>query len=348
MLLSSAWFNLHPMTRSRFHQILESFSNKRILVIGDLMLDEFIWGNVKRISPEAPVPVVEVERESYFPGGAANVARNLRGFAGNVHVMGLIGTDPRAEHLKQLLSAEGILLDCIQQDPAYQTIVKTRIIARHQQVVRVDREKKTGLTALQQERAVAQLQKILPEIDAIIVEDYAKGLLQQDFVNEITNVAKSAGKILAVDPNPGNILQWNGVSVIKPNRAEAFASAGLPFSDPVEPVGEDRNLLEVGAILSKKWHTENLLITLGEQGMLLFSNKEAPYHTPTIAREVFDVSGAGDTAIALFTLALCSGATAPEAALISNHASGIVVGKLGTATVTPDELVESFNNHPDE
>ena len=232
--------------------------------------------------------------------------------------------------------------------PSGWTHSSARIIARQQQVVRVDREKKTALTTLQKERAVEQLEKMLPEIDAIIVEDYAKGLLHQDFVDAIAALAKKAGKILAVDPNPGNILHWKGVSVIKPNRSEAFASAGLPASDPVEPVTSDRQLLEVGAILSKKWNTENLLITLGEHGMLLFSGNAAPYHTPTLAREVFDVSGAGDTAIALFTLALCSGATAPEAAQISNHASGIVVGKIGTATVTPAELIESFENHTNE
>ena len=336
------------MIRSRFHQIFESFSRKRILVIGDLMLDEFIWGNVKRISPEAPVPVVEVERESYFPGGAANVARNLREFAETVHVMGLVGTDPHGEHLKRLLADEGINLDCIQQDSAYQTIVKTRIIARHQQVVRVDREKKRSLTEFQNAKAIAQVEKILPKIDAIILEDYAKGLLHQELVDAVTALAQQAGKTLAVDPNPGNLLNWNGVSVVKPNRSEAFAAAGLSLSDPVEPVAEDQALLKVGAILSEKWKTENLLITLGEQGMLLFNEKSAPYHTPTRAREVFDVSGAGDTAIALFTLALCSGATPAEAAEISNHASGIVVGKLGTATVTPAELLGSFEAHSNE
>jgi len=333
------------MNRTRFHQIFKDFTNKRILVIGDLMLDEFIWGNVKRISPEAPVPVVEVERESYFPGGAANVARNLREFAGDVHVMGLIGTDSHAEHLKRLLATEGINLSCIQQDSEYQTIVKTRIIARQQQVVRVDREKKRGLTPLQTEKAVMQIEKVLPEIDGIIIEDYAKGLLHQELVNQITSLARGAGKVLAVDPNPGNILKWNGVTVIKPNRSEAFATAGMSPSDPVEPVNEDGNLMQVGRILLEKWKTENLLITLGEQGMVLFSGDLPPYHTPTVAREVFDVSGAGDTAIALFTLALCSGASAAEAAEISNHASGIVVGKLGTATVTPAELVHSFENH---
>lgn len=333
------------MNRTRLHQIFKDFTNKRILVIGDLMLDEFIWGNVKRISPEAPVPVVEVEHESYFPGGAANVARNLREFAGEVHVMGRIGTDSHAEHLKRLLASEGINLSCIQQDPSYQTIVKTRIIARQQQVVRVDREKKMGLSALQTELAAKQIEKVLPGLDAIIIEDYAKGLLHQDLVDAVTSLARDAGKIVAVDPSPGNILKWNGVSVIKPNRPEAFAAAGLLLTDPVEPVSDDRNLLQVGDILLKKWNTENLLITLGEHGMLLFSGNEAPYHTPTVAREVFDVSGAGDTAIALFTLALCSGATPSEAAEISNHASGIVVGKLGTATVTPSELIHSFENH---
>jgi D-beta-D-heptose 7-phosphate kinase/D-beta-D-heptose 1-phosphate adenosyltransferase len=334
------------MNRPRFQQIFQSFSSKRMLVVGDLMLDEFIWGNVKRISPEAPVPVVEVERESYFPGGAANVARNLREFCGQVCVMGLIGHDAHGEHLKRLLGEEGISLDCIQQDASYQTIVKTRIIARQQQVVRVDREKKMHLTPEQTEHALRQLDRILPGIDAVIIEDYAKGLLQQDFVNAIVTRAKHAGKRIAVDPNPTNVLEWNHATVIKPNRSEAFAAAGVPFSDPVEHAAQDEKLLEVGRILLRKWNTENLLITLGEQGMMLFCGNAAPCHTPARAREVFDVSGAGDTAIALFTLALVSGASPQEAAEISNHASGIVVGKLGTATVTAAELAESFNHLP--
>lgn len=335
------------MNHARLQKLLGEFASKRILVIGDLILDEFIWGKVSRISPEAPVPVVEVVSESYFPGGAANVARNLREFTKQVRVMGLVGTDRHGEQLQKILAGEGILLDCIQQDPDYQTIIKTRIIAKNQQVVRVDRERKVGLTPAQTKRALEQLAVVLPEIDAIIIEDYAKGLLQQDLADQIAPMAKKAGKLLAVDPNPGNLLHWQGMTVMKPNRIEAFAAAEKPLTDPIDPVQDDKNLFEVGEILLKKWNAQYLLITLGEQGLVLFQHGAPPYHAPTRAQEVFDVSGAGDTVIALFTLALCAGATPSEAAEISNHASGVVVGKIGTATVTSAELAASFekNSH---
>jgi len=328
------------MTPERVREILEKAPGFGILVIGDLILDEFVWGRVTRISPEAPVPVVEVDSETYYPGGAANVARNLREFAERVYVMGSVGVGGHADHLTRLLREHRISLDCLQQDPNYQTIVKTRIIARHQQVVRVDREKKTGLSAIQAEHAIGQVEEMLPRLDAIIFEDYGKGLLEQGMVDRI--IALANNKIITVDPNPRNRLTWNSVTAVTPNRSEAFASAGQPWTEPAEPAAADANLLEVGRILLMKWKVENLLITLGEQGMMLFREGSSPFYIPTRAREVFDVSGAGDTAIALFTLALCGGATAVEAATISNHASGIVVGKLGTATVTVAELLASF------
>ncbi len=331
------------MLRPRVEQLLRTFSSKRLLVIGDLMLDEFIWGNVQRISPEAPVPVVEVDRESFFPGGAANVARNLREFGAGVQVMGMVGADAHGDQLRKLLAGEGIDTGCIQQLPGYPTIVKTRIIARHQQIVRVDREKKIGLPAAQCAHVLEQLDALMPNLDAIIFEDYAKGLLTQELVDQITARANAAGKIITVDPNPGSRVAWHQVTGVTPNRSEAFGAAAHAHSDPVEPVENDRALLEVGATLLEKWQPGNLLITLGEHGMMLFRRDQTPFHIPTRAREVFDVSGAGDTAIALFTLALCGGATPEEAAEISNHAAGIVVGKLGTATVTPAELVESFD-----
>jgi D-glycero-beta-D-manno-heptose-7-phosphate kinase len=330
------------MNRPRAEQLLRGFHGRKLLVIGDLILDEFIWGKVNRISPEAPVPVVEVDRESYFPGGAANVARNLREFTDGVLVMGMVGADAHGEHLKKLLAAQGIELDCVQQDASYQTIVKTRIIARHQQVVRVDRERKAGLTAIHTDRVLSQLDALMPRIDAIIFEDYGKGLLTQELVDQIAARARAAHKILTVDPNPNNRIAWHLVTAVTPNRAEAFAAAGHSASDPIEPVEQDEALIEVGTTLLKKWAPDNLLITLGEHGMMLFRGGAEPFHIPTRAQEVFDVSGAGDTAIALFTLALCAGATPAEAAEISNHAAGIVVGKLGTATVTPAELIESF------
>jgi len=208
--------------------------------------------------------------------------------------------------------------------------------------VRIDREKKLHLEPGHAAVALTQIEALLPQIDAIIVEDYGKGLLAQPFAEAICDLANRAGKILAVDPNPHNPLAWRHVSVIKPNRVEAFASAGLPQTEPIDPPTEDTALLEAGRALSQKWDADNLLITLGEQGVLLFRHDAPPYHAPTRAQKVFDVSGAGDTVIALYTLALSAGATPAEAAEIANHASGIVVGKLGTATVTPGELLASF------
>jgi len=332
------------MNPARVSALLSAFATKRLLVIGDLMLDEFLWGKVSRISPEAPVPVVEVVKEEYFPGGAANVARNLAEFSRGVRIMGVTGLGTHADQLRALLTGEGINVDAVQSHACYQTVVKTRIIARQQHVVRIDREKKLSLHPEHAAAALAQLDTLLPEIDAIIIEDYGKGMLSQEFASAVCERAHRAGKILAVDPNPHNPLAWRQVTAIKPNRAEAFASAGLPLTEPIDPPTEDPALLEVGRVLAAKWDTDNLLITLGEHGVLLFRHDAPPYHAPTRAREVFDVSGAGDTVIALFTLALSAGATTAEAAELANHASGIVVGKLGTATVTPRELLASFES----
>ncbi len=331
------------MNRARFQQIAARFPSLKLLVVGDLILDEFIWGRVRRISPEAPVPVVEVDRETYYPGGAANVARNLRGFAETIHLLGQIGVGRNADQLKAILNTEGILPDCLVEDPAYHTIVKTRIIAQHQQVVRVDRERKTPLTPLQLQQVLDRVEPLIPEIDGIILEDYAKGLFTQELVDAIVSRARAAGKIITVDPNPRNELRWREITSIKPNRKEAFRAAGLSDADPVEPPTQDTALLEVGRILLEKWGAQSLLVTLGEQGIMLFEREQAPFHIPTRAQEVFDVSGAGDTTIALFTLALCAGATQREAAEIANRASGIVVGKLGTATVSHAELLASFD-----
>ena len=328
------------MLRSRAAQLLNP--SRRILVVGEMILDEFIWGKVGRISPEAPVPVVEVVSESYHAGGAANVARNLREFIEHVHMLTLCGEGADADTLRGLLEGQNIQLDCAATDPAYRTIRKTRIIARTQQVVRVDREQRTTFTAAQREKVLARFAELLPRLDAIILEDYDKGLLDQALADAITSAARSAGKIVCVDPKPSNPVQWHDVTSITPNRSEAFRCAGKPVHDPVDPPTEDTALCEVGAILLERWRCQLVLITLSEQGMMLFQRGAAPYHIPTRAVEVFDVSGAGDTAIAAFTAALAGGATPIEAAEISNHASGIVVGKLGTAVVHRDELLASF------
>jgi rfaE bifunctional protein kinase chain/domain len=332
------------MNFTRLHQILDRAPAKRILVIGDLMLDEFVWGKVGRISPEAPVPVVEVTGESFYPGGAANVARNLREFVDRVAVIGMIGADRSGQQLRELQAEQKIDMSNSIEDETFRTIVKTRIIARHQQVVRVDREQIIGPSPAQTAKVIAAVQKNLPETDAIIFEDYGKGFLTTELVSQVARDARVAGKIVAADPNSRHSIAWRGMSVVKPNRTEAFLAAGIPWRDPDESPAEDVDLVRAGKTLLEKWETQYLLITLGEHGMMLFQKNEPPHHIPTKARQVFDVSGAGDTAIALFTLALACDATPSEAAEIANHGSAVVVGKLGTATVTRDELLASFEH----
>jgi D-glycero-beta-D-manno-heptose-7-phosphate kinase len=332
------------MKLERLRQILEQASNKRIAVAGDLMLDEFVWGKVGRISPEAPVPVVEVTGESFYPGGAANVGRNLREFIKDVTVIGTVGDDSRGHQLLDLLREQGIGIDQVMVDPRFRTIVKTRIIARHQQVVRVDREEVRTPDEKQVAELSARVHQMLPQLDAFIFEDYGKGFLNPNLVRQISADLMAAGKIVTADPNPHHVVKWAQVTAVKPNRAEALQAAGLPVSDPIDPPMEDKALLAAGLRLLTAWDSRMLLITLGEQGMMLLERNQPPHHIPTKARQVFDVSGAGDTAIALFTLGLASGATPVEAAEIANHASAVVVAKLGTATLTPAELIASFED----
>ncbi len=320
------------------------FEKCRILVIGDVMLDHFIWGNVRRISPEAPVPVVEVTKETWYPGGAANVARNIAPFSKHVHLMGRVGRDGAADKLRELLVVDAVDPSPLLVSDEVPTISKARVTARQQQIVRVDRERLLKLTEVELEEVERRLRALVPVLDAVIIEDYGKGFVTAELVEVIAKVAGETGLIVTVDPSPHNPLTWRGVSLVKPNRLEAFAAAGLNDSlMPLAPA-ENPELLEVGRVLMEKWDTPKILITLGEQGMLLFEREKAPHHIPTRAREVFDVSGAGDTAIALLTLALAAGQDAVAAAEIANRASGVVVGKLGTARLTPEELVAAFED----
>jgi D-beta-D-heptose 7-phosphate kinase/D-beta-D-heptose 1-phosphate adenosyltransferase len=325
---------------ARLLELIRRFAGLRILVAGDLMLDEFIWGRVSRISPEAPVPVVNVTRESYYPGGAANVARNLREFTAHTAVMCLVGKDAAGRRLLDLLDAAGIHTAGVLEDAAATTTLKTRVIARNQQIVRVDRERQAVLNEAQFQWAIQYLEQTGAAVDGIVVADYGKGFLTQPLADELCRLARQHAKILAVDPHPHTSLVWRGSTAIKPNRVETFSAAGLPDTPPVEPVCRDEALLKAARKLLGLWQTGSLLVTLGEQGMLLFAGDAAPpLHLPACAHEVFDVSGAGDTAIAVFTLGLVAGATPAEAAELANRASGIVVGKVGTATVTEAELM---------
>lgn len=330
------------MKPARLEQILKRSATRRFLVIGDLMLDEFVWGKVGRISPEAPVPVVEVERESFHAGGAANVARNLREFAQHVAVIGAMGTDDRGKQLQQLLTQRKIDISNCVIDSACHTTVKTRIIAQHQQVVRVDREKVEDLPAALRKKVVRAVADRMNATDAIIFEDYAKGFLGKPLIEQISSAAANAKKIVTADPNPRHSIEWSDITAATPNRSEAFQAAGIPWREPAKSPNQDVDLAKVGKALLQKWNIKYLLITLGEGGMMLFQKNKPAHHIPTKARQVFDVSGAGDTAIALFTLALAGDATPVEAAEIANHGSAVVIGKLGTATVSRAELIASF------
>jgi len=326
----------------RVQEILEQAGRARILVVGDVMLDHFIWGKVARISPEAPVPVVEFERESFMPGGAANVARNLTALAASAELFGTIGRDAPGWHLQRLLAEHRIGCRGLVTAPDRPTSVKTRIVAQKQQVVRIDRESLDGLEPLAVRRLLAGLKTRIHRSTAVVVGDYGKGVVVQSLLDQIKPLCRKHGVWLSFDPKPVHHLDLSGLSLLTPNRKEAFELAGLPDETRNPNPLADQNLLRVAAGLLKKLRPALLLITLGELGMLLCQRGRKPFHIPTVAQEVFDVSGAGDTVIASFTLAIAAGASPVEAAIFSNHAAGLVVGKIGTATVSPAELLASF------
>lgn len=311
-------------------------------MLGDVMLDHFLWGKVNRISPEAPVPVVEFQEESFIPGGAGNVARNLAELKASTELFGVVGDDEPARQLKEILNRAGVgcagLLTCAERV----TSIKMRIIAHRQQVVRVDRESREYLDDEMTGRLMAALEGTLRNGDALILGDYAKGVVTQRLLDKVRFLCRRRGVWLSVDPKPSHHLNLSRVSLLTPNRKEAFELAGIPDSSSSAPPLKDESLMRVSEKLLTELQPALLLITLGDHGMLLCRNGHDPVHIATVAREVFDVSGAGDTVIATFTLAIVAGASPYEAAIISNHAAGIVVAKLGTATVNPEELLESF------
>jgi D-beta-D-heptose 7-phosphate kinase/D-beta-D-heptose 1-phosphate adenosyltransferase len=334
--------NSSTLSPHRVRQILNAAGKTRILVLGDVMLDQFVWGSVARISPEAPVPVVDFERESYMPGGAANVARNLTAMRISTELYGVVGKDHASGQLKRLLNEYQIGCSGLVTSASRPTIVKTRIVAHTQQVVRIDRESRDGIDETVTRRLCKALESTISKSAAVIVGDYGKGVITQPLLEGIKALCRKRGLWLSLDPKPVHHLNLAGLSLITPNRKEAFELAGVPDETKNHNPLADVNLMRVADRLLTHLRPALLLVTLGELGMLLCQRDSKPFHIPTVAQEVFDVSGAGDTVIATFTLAIAAGASAIEAAILSNHAAGLVVGKVGTATVTPDELVASF------
>lgn len=326
---------MHSISSKRLINILRRFPRTKILVIGDVMLDEYIWGKVTRISPEAPVPVVNVHRETSMPGGAANVARNVSAISGGVALSGFIGNDLAGSRLVKLLRGENVDTSGLIRDRNSNTILKTRVIAHSQQVVRIDKERNTQPKAKDLNRLYRSIKNIIPEIKGVIVEDYGKGLITQELVYFLVDICNKYKKPIVVDPKKGHFLDYTGVTTVTPNLEEALAIVGLDHNGEYIP----EKVEEVSRLIMDKWSLDGVLITLGEHGMSLLERNKPPFKIPTMAREVYDVSGAGDTVVGVFSTALCSGASMREAALLSNMAAGIVVGKVGTAVATTEELL---------
>jgi len=321
--------------RDRFKKIISKFRNAKILVIGDLMLDEFLWGNVSRISPEAPVPVVRVRSESFMPGGAANVANNIHALGATVHMAGVVGIDERGHILKGELEKKGLNVAGIVLDGERPTTLKTRVIAHHQQVVRIDRENSGELSGGAVDQIIDYVKEVIDDIDAIIIEDYGKGVIAPRVLQDVLRLAKRHKKIVTVDPKEEHFHYYKGVTAITPNHHEAANAVGMKIKD-------ESSLVKIGKALLNRLKCEAALMTLGENGMQLFEKSGRITCIPTVAQDVFDVSGAGDTVIGAFTLALAAGASMTEAAHISNFAAGIVVGKVGIAVVTQEELTRAM------
>jgi len=335
---------MKKVTLQRIRQVLNSALQRRVVVVGDVMLDHFIWGNVVRISPEAPVPVVEFQRESFMPGGAANVARNLSALGVQTELFAVVGRDDAAKNLERLLSDQRVDCRGLLPQGSRATSIKTRIVAHRQQVVRVDRETRLDIDGPTTRRLLTTLEPAILAADAVIVGDYGKGVVTQGLLDDLRRFCHARGVWLSLDPKPVHQLNLSGLSLITPNRKETFELASLPDNTRAPDPLQDEGLMRAADKLLTDLQPALLLITLGDQGMLLCQREKRPFHIPTVAQEVFDVSGAGDTVIASFTLAIAAGASPVEAAIISNHAAGVVVGKVGTATVSPNELLQSFSN----
>lgn len=315
----------------KMKRIVDNFRSKRVLVLGDLMMDKYIWGDVSRISPEAPVPVVEVRKDTQCLGGAGNVSHNLESLEASTLLVGVVGDDSEGKWIRENVTEDrGIFVD--EKRP---TIVKTRIIAHHQQVVRVDLEKKSPISSAIEKKIVHIIQH--DRYDGILLSDYNKGTLTKPLMRKILPYAQEEKIPVFVDPKIENFFLFSPVTLITPNHHEAEKIVLHPCVSDVEAEKAGQKILS-------RISSQYLILKRGEQGMSVFEKGKKGFHIPTVAKEVFDVTGAGDTVIAVAALSLLSGASIKEAAILSNTAAGIVVGKLGTATLTAEELIEGLRH----
>lgn len=323
---------MENLTEEKLNHYFKLMEGKTIAVIGDLMIDKYIWGHVARISPEAPVPIVEVTEESQRLGGAANVANNIVALGGKCFLVGVVGNDSNADMMRQLVEKLNINSSGLITDKERMTTVKTRVIAHNQHVVRIDNEQKFDISSEVAEKIVSFVEENITTIDGIILEDYNKGVLTKELIRKIIALAKKHNKIITVDPKLNNFFDYQGVSVFKPNLKET--SEGLN-----KKIKSDQDVIAAGKELLDRLKADHILITRSEKGMTLFSSTGSVNHVPTKAIEVADVSGAGDTVIATLTLALASGVEVIHAAELANLAGGLVVGEVGIIPAEPKKII---------
>lgn len=326
---------LSDKNRKRLQAAVRKFRTANILVIGDIIVDHFIWGSVSRISPEAPVPVVNVTHENLMLGGSANVLHNIYAQGAKSALCGVIGTDAMGDHLLRMLTDLGSPTGGIVRSDNRPTILKTRIVAQHQQVVRFDREKTGELSKARLAEVKSFLDSHLADFDAVIVSDYDKGMISPALMNHLRKLLAKSNIPLIVDPKPRHAERFKGVTIITPNHHEAELMSGMK-------IGSEKELTAAAQKMQKTLGCQAVLITRGEAGMALFEKGQPLYTIPTVAKEVYDVTGAGDTVAATLALGLAVGLGFAEAATLANFAAGIVVGKVGTATASTEELLRAI------
>lgn len=327
--------SLVTFSSNRLKELIEGFKKRRIAVIGDVMVDNYVWGTVSRISPEAPVPVVEVEKETVRLGGAANVANNIKSLGGEPLLIGVVGDDTNGTLLTKLLMEQGCPATGIVRDPSRPTTIKTRVIAHSQHVVRIDNEHKGEISLSVEEQIFSVLRSNIDSLDGIILEDYNKGVIVKSLIHRIIESANDHGKVITADPKFQNFFEYKDVSVFKPNRKEVEEALGMK----IESEEDVRNAI---GVLKERLRAKNILLTRGEQGMSLMDAEGLLQHLPTRALHVADVSGAGDTVIATLTMALTTGASIHESAVLANFAGGVVCGEVGIVPIIPGALYSAI------
>lgn len=329
------FFQVTADVRTRLLESLPRLTGQKVLILGDVGLDEYVLGDVRRISPEAPVPVLEVESQDFRLGLAGNVAQNVSSLGGIPYLVSVVGRDSGAEQLRELFHSRQVKTDFLVEDLERPTTRKTRVMAKHHHLVRVDYESRQFLSAMAEAKVIEQLERAIPMVDAIILEDYAKGLLTANLMAQLLRLGRAAGKPIYVDPHRSNPAQfYKGINLLKPNFDEALALAGVSYDDLRDSPSK---VSEIGRVLLEKSGAERVIVTRGKDGMILFEGNRS-VQVPTYARQVFDVTGAGDTVIATLALALSANFSLEEAAVLANFAAGVVVGQVGCVPCSQAEL----------